>query len=69
MSTSKIVKTEYVIERWDTIIMAELEDGTIEDLTMYYPDEYWLDKDDYIGLTVNEAVRRIRERDIAYLRS
>lgn len=45
------------------------DDGSVERIGVYYPDELSFDEREFIGLTRDEASRLFRNRDIAYLRS
>lgn len=45
------------------------EDGSVETLFKYYPDELSFTEQEFIGLTKDEAMELFKYRDIAYLRS
>lgn len=45
------------------------DDGSEEKLFTFFPDEISFSEEEFIGLTKEQAMRRRRERDIAYLRS
>lgn len=44
-------------------------DGSIETIFMYYPDELSFREREFIGLTKEEALSIYRYRDITYLRN
>ncbi len=44
------------------------DDGSVEMLFRYYPDELSFEEHEFIGLTKNEALELFRLRDKAYLR-
>ena len=50
-------------------VMASLADGTLKRLFTYYPDEVSFTADEFVGLTVVEAIALFHRKDIAYLQS
>lgn len=44
-------------------------DGTVEMIFGYYPDELSFNEREFIGLTKDDALELFRQRDMAYLRS
>ncbi len=45
------------------------EDGEEEMLFSYYPDEISFEKDEFVGLTREQAFHLYHKKDVAYLRS
>lgn len=50
-------------------VVGTLNDGSELRLFSYYPDELTFWEEEFIGLTVSEALKLFHDRDIAYLRS
>lgn len=50
-------------------VHVELEDGSKQRLFRYFPDELYFHADEFIGLTVDQAIALRTKRDVAYLRS
>lgn len=44
------------------------EDGSVEMLFRYYPDELSFEEHEFIGITKSEALAIFRHRDMAYIR-
>ena len=65
----KIISCEITELRFKNEIDVMYDDGSVEALTCYYPDELSFDEREFIGLTEREASELIRNRDKAYLRS
>ena len=50
-------------------VTAELEDGSRELLFSYYSDELSFTRDEFVGLTVDQARSLHHRRDVEYLQS
>lgn len=57
-----IINSEFVIEKYKTIIMVEFDDGEIKDIYTWYRDEpaLYIDAERLIGLTENKVDEIIR---------
>lgn len=53
----------------ECFIDVEYEDGTKEELISFYPDEFWIAPDSFIGMTRDQAIKYYHNKDIEYLRS
>ena len=65
---SKITKVHFT-GRWQTVVFAELEDGSEVKLFAFYADEISFSEAELVGLTVAEARILRHKKDVAYLRS
>lgn len=65
----KIIACEITELRFKNEIDVMYDDGSVEAITTYYPDELSFDEREFIGLTEREASDLVRNRDKAYLRS
>ena len=50
-------------------VTATFEDGTVEVLFAFYPDELSFSQQEFVGLTREEAGQLRHQKDVAYLRS
>ena len=50
-------------------VTATFEDGTIQELFTYFPDEISFVEDELVGLTERQAYDLFRKKDLAYLQS
>lgn len=51
------------------VVVVTLEDGTVQRLFDYYPDEISFTEAEFVGLSIEEARHLKFEKDRAYLRS
>lgn len=51
------------------IAIVTLEDGSTRKLFSYYPDEISFTEDEFVGLTVLQALELRHRKDVAYLQS
>jgi hypothetical protein len=65
----KIVLCEITKVGFKNEVDAMFDDGSVERLFMYYPDELTFDEREFVGLTKDEAMILYHNRDIAYLRN
>lgn len=65
----KIVCCEITELRFKNEVVVMYNDGTVEKLFSYYPDELSFNEREFIGLTRDEAMEVFRSKDTAYLRS
>lgn len=64
----KIVSCEITRLRYVNEVDVMYDDGSVETIAKYYPDELSFNKQEFIGLTRDEAQELKRKRDVAYLR-
>jgi hypothetical protein len=50
-------------------VSATFEDGTMQKLFSFYPDEISFSPEEFIGLTEREAVALFHRKDVSYLQS
>ena len=56
-------------EGFKNIISVVYDDGPTDDkIGTYYPDELYYNENDFIGLTRQQAIDLMTQKDIAYLR-
>ena len=49
------------------VVMVTFDDGEVEELFSFYPDEITFQESEFIGLTANEARELRHKKDVAYL--
>ena len=64
-------KTKITIEKdkWYNTIIATYDDGSTGVVGLYYPDEISFCQSEFLGLTREEAMDLMIQKNIAYLRS
>ena len=65
----KIVLCEITEIGFKNEVDVMFDDGSVEILFMYYPDELTFHEHDFIGLTKDEAMMLFHQKDISYLKS
>lgn len=65
----KIARCEITSLRFKNDVHVMYNDGTVEKLFDYYPDELTFTEREFIGLTKVEAIALFRYRDMTYLRN
>ena len=66
---SKIMLCEITRMGYVNEVDVMYDNGLIETVFRYYPDELSFNRREFIGLTKDEALELYRHKDIAYLRS
>jgi len=51
------------------VVTANFDDGSVERLFSYYPDEIKFTPEEFVGLTATEAHALRTKKDVAYLQS
>jgi hypothetical protein len=65
----KITLCEITEMRYTNEVDVMYNDGSVEAIFKYYPDELSFNEREFIGLTRDQALALFRSRDTAYLRS
>ena len=66
--SNKIKKVKFVKNKFQTEVLVTFEDDSFLTLFSYYPDELSFTEDEFIGLTVQEALSLVHKKDKEYLR-
>ena len=64
-----IITTDCMPNIISVIVPDGTEHGTEHVIAHFYPDEISFREEEFVGLTVDEAIELFRKRDIAYLQS
>ena len=67
--SNRIKRCEITEVGYQNQVVVMYNDGSVEMIFKYYPDELAFHESEFVGLTKSEAMELFRLRDMAYLRS